>query len=94
MSNEKDLDAESLKIVGKLGLIKMQDGEVWLPCFRDVENHEFDATTVAAMMYLVYERYTSHVPDNAQIEFTKDVMKYFKNMLEVGSNYLLQVNDK
>lgn len=91
---ENNLDAESLKMVAQLGVIKHIDSDIWMPCFKNLETHEFDATTVAAMMYLVYERYTSNVPDSEQIEFTKSVMKYFKAMLKNGPDYLMQIGDK
>lgn len=90
---DKDLDFESIKIIGQLGLIKNQEGSE-LPCFKDLENHEFNSAIVAALLYLIFERYTSYVSDEDQIEFSEEVLKFFNKMIENGVDYLHRVGDK
>jgi len=46
---------------------------------------------VAAVMYLVLDRYTGCVPDDKQIEFYEMTMKFFETMKEDGAQYILKV---
>jgi hypothetical protein len=60
----------------------------WLPAIKDANAHDFDPVWVAALMYLILDRYVSNIDDNAQQDFTEKVYKIFEVMKENGQHYM------
>lgn len=60
----------------------------WLPAIKDASAHDFDPVWVAALMYLVLDRYVSNIDDEAQQDFVERVYKIFEVMKENGHDYM------
>jgi hypothetical protein len=60
----------------------------WLPAIKDTSAHDFDPVWVAALMYLMLDRYVSNIDDEAQPDFVEKVYKIFEVMKENGQHYM------
>jgi hypothetical protein len=88
---EKYLDSENVENIISIGRIFSEKDNMWLPCLKDEATHDIDPMWVAAVMYLILDRYTGCVPDEKQIEFYEMTLKMFDQMKENGAEYIFKV---
>lgn len=53
-----------------------------------------DPVWVAGVLYLIFDRYLSCVPDGVQIEFQSETLDIFNEMLESGAGYVHKVDEE
>lgn len=87
----QDINPETVETIVSIGRIFSEKENMWMPCLKDEATHDIDPMWVAAVMYLVLDRYTGCVPDDKQIEFYEMTMKFFETMKEDGAQYILKV---
>lgn len=91
---EDDINAEKVETIISVGRIFSEKDNMWLPCLKDEATHDIDPMWVAAVMYLVLDRYTGCVPDESQIEFYQTTLKLFEVMKQNGEQYIIKVPPK
>jgi hypothetical protein len=88
---EDNINAENVETIISVGRIFSEKDNMWLPCLKDEATHDIDPVWVAAVMYLVLDRYTGCVPDESQIEFYQTTLKLFEAMKANGEQYIMKV---
>lgn len=88
----QDLDPSSVETIVSIGRIFSEKDQMWMPCLKDEATHDIDPVWVAAVMYLILDRYTGCVPDESQIEFYNATLNLFESMKENGAQYIFKVN--
>lgn len=91
---KEQIDPESVENVISIGRIFSEKDNMYLPCLKDEATHEIDPMWVAAVMYLILDRYTGCIPDESQIEFYKTTLKIFEEMKTNGEQYILKLSPK
>jgi hypothetical protein len=87
----ENVNSDSVEKIITIGRIYSENDKMWLPCLKDEATHDIDPMWVAAVMYLILDRYTGCVPDEKQIEFYDVTLKLFETMKENGSQYIFKV---
>jgi hypothetical protein len=90
--NEDNLKPDSVETIISIGRIFSEKDDMWMPCLKDEASHDIDPVWVAAVMYLVLDRYVGCIPDEKQIEFYETTLKIFEAMKENGAKFILKVN--
>jgi hypothetical protein len=78
------VDPDSLEEVISISRIHSKKSNGWIPALRDKKSHEIDSLWVAAVLYMIYDRYISCIPDEHQLAFQKSVLKIFSTMIKDG----------
>jgi hypothetical protein len=87
------IDPSSLEELMVINRVFSKKSETWIPALLDKKSHEIDVLWVAAVLYMVYDRYLSCIPDQSQIEFQDSVIKVFAKMLkEGGEEYIYKID--
>jgi hypothetical protein len=68
--------------------------QMWLPAMKDLQSHDIDPMWVAALMYLLYDRYLSCIDDEKQEWFSKSVLNLFGMMRKDGYNYIDKISQE
>ena len=90
----EEINPGTVETLISIGRVFSEEQNMWLPCLKDEATHDIDPMWVAAVMYLILDRYTGCVPDETQIEFYQTVLKLFEVMKENGEEYILKVREK
>lgn len=88
---EENINSEGVETIISVGRIFSEKDNMWLPCLKDEATHDIDPVWVAAVMYLILDRYTGCVPDESQIEFYQTTLKLFEAMKANGEQYIIKV---
>jgi hypothetical protein len=91
---EDNLEQEDVEVVLSIGKIYSEKDDVYLPCVKDEASHDIDPMWVAAVMYLILDRYVSSIPEDKQNEFYDTTIKLFEKIKESGAEYILKVQSK
>lgn len=75
-----------------IGRIFSEKQQAWLPALKDIKEHDIDPAWVAAILYLVYDRYMSCIDDGSQINFSKKTLELFNLMRKDGYSYIERLN--
>lgn len=92
MSEENTTEEKPPETLFEILRVFSKENQEWIPAIRDHINHEVSPVWVASVLYLIYDRYMSCVPDDQQQEFGDVTQKIFKKILEIGHEYVLPVN--
>lgn len=87
----EQLDLKNVESIISIGRVFSEKDNMWLPCLKDEATHDIDPMWVAAVMYLILDRYTGCVPDDKQIEFYETTLKLFETMKINGEQYIIKV---
>jgi len=87
-----NIDPSNVETIISIGRIFSELDQMWMPCLKDEATHDIDPVWVAAVMYLILDRYTGCVPDKTQIEFYNTTLNIFESMKENGAQYIFKVN--
>jgi hypothetical protein len=84
---------ESLEPVLAIHRIFSKKSQTWIPALKDIADHEVSAPWAAAVLYMIYDRYMSCVPDEHQLEFQRNVFKMFDFMVKNnGADYIYKID--
>jgi hypothetical protein len=78
------IDPDSLEEVFSINRIFSNKSQSWVPALVDKASHDVDALWVAAVLYMILDRYTTCVSDDKQIAFLDLSLKIFNKMIEEG----------
>ena len=86
------MNLDTAETIIKIGKILDEKTGYWNPFLQDVSEHEIDPLWVAAVLFLIQDRYISCIPDDKQIEFFKETKKILRTMEEEGAGYVFKLN--
>ena len=87
----EEINHESVETLVSIGRVFSEKDNMWLPCLKDEAQHDIDPMWVAAVMYLILDRYTGCVPDSKQVEFYNMTLEMFETMKKNGAEYIFKV---
>lgn len=88
-------DYVSKKVILNILQLETEAGDL-IPAVKDVEEHDITSSFVAGLLYVVFDRYLSTIPDSEQKAFKDRTIKWFYEMLkdDKGSEYIEMINPK
>jgi hypothetical protein len=77
------------KLILQIYQIETENGDL-IPALSDSQEHEITPSFVAGLMYVIYDRYLSCIPDSQQQEFKNSTIKWLAEMVkdDAGSAYI------
>jgi hypothetical protein len=80
-------------LIFKVHRVKNNSGD-WLPAIQDVKSHDITPSWVAAMAYVILDRYISCVDECNQNKFQEEVFYWLNLMMKdnKGSEYMEKIN--
>lgn len=84
---------DSRQVVAKLYQLHEASNDTYHPALEVTSTHAHDEIWVAAVMYLVLDRYMSCVEESGQTEFLRGVLKVFHHLVrdQKGAEYINSV---
>lgn len=88
-------DYNTKKLVLKVYQIETDEG-VLIPAVSDGEEHDITSSYVAGLMYLIFDRYMSCIPDAKQKDFKDSTIKWLAKMVkdDAGAGYVDKIYPK
>lgn len=87
------VDPESLEQVLSVNRIFSKKSNEWIPALKDTKSHEITVPWVASVLFMIYDRYISCIPDEHQLAFQNSVLKIFSTMIkEGGEEYVYRMD--
>ena len=85
----------SKKLILNIYQLETESGDL-IPALSDSEEHDITSSFVAGLMYVIYDRYLSCIPDSKQEEFKNSTIRWLAEMVkdDSGSAYVDKINPK
>jgi hypothetical protein len=83
------------KLILQIYQLENENGDL-IPALSDSAEHDITSSFVAGLMYVIYDRYLSSIPDAKQEEFKTSTIKWLATMVkdDAGSAYVDKINPK
>jgi len=83
----------SKKLILNIYQLETENGDI-IPALSDVEEHEITASFVAGLMYVIFDRYMSCIPDSSQEKFKTTTIKWLAEMVkdDAGAGYVEKIH--
>jgi hypothetical protein len=83
------------KLILKIYQLENELGDL-IPALADGEEHDISATFVAGLMYVIFDRYLSCIPDANQKGFKDSTIKWLAEMIkdDAGAGYIEKIDPK
>jgi hypothetical protein len=83
------------KLILQIYQLENENGDL-IPALSDSAEHDITSSFVAGLMYVIYDRYLSCIPDAKQEDFKNSTIKWLAEMIkdDAGSAYVDKINPK
>lgn len=89
------IDYTTKKLILKIYQLENELGDL-TPAIADGEEHDITSTFVAGLMYVIFDRYLSCIPDANQKTFKDSTIKWLAEMVrdDTGAGYVEKIDPK